>query len=156
MPKNDVQIAQTHEMTPRSQYIPQEIALKRVLVCIVLSLCPVFVRAQIANSTSLVGTVADVSNSVVAQCKVTAVEESTTVGSTTFTNDYGSYSIKLLMPGTYDITVERSGYQTVTKTGIILPVNRAVRTDFLLPVGSTSTIVTVTASTPPSPPMTRR
>ena len=123
--------------------------MKRALICMALSLCPLFVDAQIANNTSLVGTVVDANNGVVAQCKITAVEESTKVQSTAITNNNGYYSIAFLLPGTYDITVERQGFEKVTKHSVVVPVDRAVRTDFTLPVGSTETTVTVSANTPP-------
>ena len=37
-----------------------------------------------------------------------------------------------LSPGTYDITVEQSGFSKLTKTGRIVVVDQAQRTDFKL------------------------
>lgn len=123
--------------------------MKTALICIALSLCPVFVRAQIANTTSLVGTVSDASGAVVPNSTVTAMETHTGVTSTALTNSQGYYSIKLLSPGTYNITAESNGYKTVTQHGVDLPIDQAVRTNFTLPVGSAETTVTVNANTPP-------
>ena len=122
---------------------------KTVFSCLVLVLIPLSLRAQIANSTSLVGTVSDSVGGVINGSKVTAVEESTGVQSLAVANAVGYYAITFIQPGTYDITVERSGFKTVTKTGVVVPIDQAVRTDFTLPVGSTQTVVTVTANTPP-------
>ncbi|HTZ60876.1 MAG TPA: TonB-dependent receptor [Acidobacteriaceae bacterium] len=105
--------------------------------------------AQIANNTSLVGTVSDSSGGVISGSKVTAIEENTKVHAQTVANDQGYYSISFIQPGTYDITVEKSGFKTTTKTGVVVPVDQAVRTDFTLAVGSTETVVTVSATTPP-------
>lgn len=106
-------------------------------------------RAQVANNTSLVGTVQDPSGSPISGGSVVAVEENTKVTSTATTNDSGYYAITFILPGTYDITVEEKGFKKVTKTGVIVPVDQAVRTDFSLPVGSVDTSVTVSANTPP-------
>jgi len=122
---------------------------KLILFCLVLLCCPAFLLGQIANNTSLVGTVVDPSGHAIAGGTVTAVEEQTKVKSTAATNDAGYYDIQFLLPGTYDVTVEESGFKQVTKTGVILTIDQAVRTDFSLPVGSASSDVTVTANTPP-------
>lgn len=107
--------------------------------------------AQVANNTSLVGTVVDSSGSVVVGAKVTAVEESTKVAYPGVTDAHGSYSIKFIAPGTYNITVDQAGFTKLTKTGTIVPIDEAVRTDFTLKVGAESDSVTVSASTPPIP-----
>ena len=111
--------------------------MKKALVyCFVLLLSPVFLLGQIANNTSLVGTVLDSSGSVVSAAKVTAVEQSTKVTYTGTTNDTGYYAITFINPGTYDITVEQSGFSKVTTTGVFVTKDLVVRTDFNLKVGS--------------------
>jgi len=125
--------------------------VKKALVCsFVLLLSPAFLRAQIANNTSLVGTVVDSTGSVVSGAKVTAVEESTKVQYTGTTNDAGYYAISYIQSGTYDITVEQTGFSKVTTVGVPVAVDLAVRTDFNLKVGALTDSVTVlSASTPP-------
>ena len=124
--------------------------MKKAIVCsLVILLSPLFVRAQVANNTSLVGTVADPSGSPISGSQVTAVEENTKVKSTVRTNGNGYYAITFILPGTYDITVEESGFKKLTKTGVIVPVDQAVRTDFSLTVGAADTSITVSADTPP-------
>src|SRR5580700_10726943 len=108
-------------------------------------------HAQVANNTSLVGTVLDSSGSAVAGAKVTAVDESTGIVYPGTTNAQGYYSIKFINPGTYDITVEQTSFSKLTKTGTIVPIDQAVRTDFTLKAGSETQTVTVSASTPPIP-----
>src|ERR1700733_14165729 len=107
------------------------------------------VPAQVANNTAVVGTVLDSSGSAVAGAKVTAVEESTGVVYPGTTNEQGYYSIKFIPPGTYDITVDQASFSKLTKTGTIVPVDQAIRTDFSLKAGSETQTVTVSASTPP-------
>ena len=89
--------------------------MKKALVCcFVLVLSPMFLRAQIANNTSLVGTVLDSTGSVVSGAKVTAVEQSTKLQYTATTNETGYYAITFIQGGTYDITVEQTGFGKVT------------------------------------------
>ena len=113
-----------------------------------LLLSPLFLAAQVANNTSLVGTVTDPSGNVINGGKVTAIEESTKIQANAVTNSSGYYSIPFIAPGTYDITVSMTGFESVTKTGVVVLIDQAVRTDFGLPVGSTQSVVTVTASAP--------
>jgi hypothetical protein len=125
--------------------------VKKTLVFgLVLLLSPVFLLAQIANTTSLVGTVLDSTGSAVSGAKVTAVEQSTKLQFTATTNDSGYYAITFIQGGTYDITVEQTGFGKVTTTGIPVTLNLSVRTDFNLKIGTASDVVTVlSASTPP-------
>ncbi|HEY8998414.1 MAG TPA: carboxypeptidase-like regulatory domain-containing protein, partial [Edaphobacter sp.] len=58
-----------------------------------LLLAPLFVRAQVANNTSLVGTVSDPSGSVVSGAHVVGVNRDTKVSYSGDTNDQGYYSI---------------------------------------------------------------
>ncbi len=82
----------------------------------------------------------DSSGSAVAGAKVTAVEESTGVVYPGTTNAQGYYSIKFIPPGTYDITVDQTGFTKLTKTGTIVPIDQAIRTDFSLKAGSETQI----------------
>jgi hypothetical protein len=123
---------------------------KALVCCFVLLLSPVFLRAQIANNTSLVGTVLDSTGSAVNGAKVTAVEQSTKLQYTATTNDAGYYAITFIQSGTYDITVEQTGFNKVTTVGVPVTIDVAVRTDFNLKVGAATDSVTVlSANTPP-------
>lgn len=124
--------------------------MKKVFLFLFLGfLSSLWASAQIANNTSLVGTVLDPSGRAVAGAKITAVEEQTKVQSEAVTNDEGYYSITFILPGTYDITVEDKGFAKIEKTGVEVTIDVAARTDFDLTVGSDTTTVTITASTPP-------
>jgi len=105
--------------------------------------------AQVANNTSLVGTILDPSGSPVSGVKVTAVNRDTRVSYPGTTNDAGYYAINFIAVGTYDITAAADGFKKITQTGVPVSINQAVRTDFSLQLGSVDTSVTVTAQTPP-------
>lgn len=122
--------------------------MKRALLCcLTLFAAPLALMAQVANNTSLVGTVTDPTGQVIAGAHVTGTNEATKVSYTGTTNAEGYYSIPYVAPGTYDITVEMNGFQKNVTKGVIVTINLAVRTDITLQVGSTSSSVTVSAET---------
>jgi Carboxypeptidase regulatory-like domain len=98
----------------------------------VVSLIPLLTAslyAQLATTTSLVGTVSDTSGKSIPNAKVTAVEAGTQDTHTTVTTEQGYYSIEFVRVGTYNISVECPGFQKVTKTGITVDINQTVRND---------------------------
>jgi Carboxypeptidase regulatory-like domain len=125
------------------------VKIRVLCICLGLAAFGANLPAQIANNTSLVGTALDSGGATLSGAKVEAVEEGTKVTYNVTTNANGYYSITFIKPGTYDITVRQDGFKTQTKTGIPVPVDQAVRTDFALSVGSTTDTVSVSASTPP-------
>jgi Carboxypeptidase regulatory-like domain len=125
------------------------VKIGNLCICLLLGACAAEAPAQIANNTSLVGTVLDSSGAALAGVKVDAVEEGTRLSYSATTSANGYYAITFIKAGTYDITVRQTGFKTETKTGIPLPNDQAVRTDFALSVGATTDTVSVSASTPP-------
>jgi hypothetical protein len=103
-------------------------------------------HAQLATTTSLVGTVSDSAGKVAPGAKVTAVETGTLDTRTTLTNALGYYAFEFVRVGTYNITVEHPGFQKVTKIGVVVDINQTVRNDFTLSVGAVSQTVTVEAA----------
>ncbi|HEY6373892.1 MAG TPA: carboxypeptidase-like regulatory domain-containing protein, partial [Edaphobacter sp.] len=124
--------------------------MKKALVCsLILLLSPLFLGAQISNNTSLVGTVLDPTGGAVSGAKVTAIEQATNVRYSATTNGDGYYAITFIKSGTYNITVEQTGFKKAITLGVPVAVDVVVRTDFNLNVGSVAEEVTVSASTPP-------
>ncbi len=102
-------------------------------------------HAQLATTTSLVGTVTDPAGKALAGAKVTATETSTLDRYAATTNDQGYYRIEFVRVGAYSISVEQPGFQKVTATGIIVDINQTVRTDISMPIGTVSQSVNVQA-----------
>src|SRR5713226_6113631 len=103
-------------------------------------------HAQLATTTALVGTVTDTSGQTVPGAKVTAVNRDTTDTYNAMTNDQGYYNIQFVHVGTYNLFVEKSGFQKLQKTGVQVEINQIVRTDVTLAVGTISQSVTVEAT----------
>jgi len=122
--------------------------LRRICICFTVLAAALTGHAQVANNTSLVGTVRDATGAVVAGAQVTGINRDTKVEYPGKTNTEGYYSIPFVLPGTYDVVVDTPGFRKVTEAGVIVTLNLAVRTDVVLTVGSTNDAVTVSAETP--------
>lgn len=118
------------------------------LVSSIAALLMVSAHAQIATTTSLVGTVTDSSGKSVPGAKVTAVNKNTLDTYTATTNDRGFYRFEFVRVGTYNLIVEQAGFQRFEKTGIGVDINSVVRNDVTLTVGSLSQSVTIGATAP--------
>jgi len=133
-----------------------EVEVKKGRVCSVLTrllfsclfLC-FSLSAQVANNTTLVGTVTDANGAVVNGAAVTAVNVATNDTYTGTTNDEGSYTISFIREGVYSITVEHAGFTKLTQKGILVEINKTVRTDFSLKVGAVTETVVVDSVVPP-------
>ena len=105
-------------------------------------------HGQVANNTSLVGTVTDASGAVLAGAQVVAVNRDTKVEYPGKTNAEGYYAIPFVIPGTYDVTVEAPGFKKVTvdrRGGHAEP--RGPHRPFCLPSAPRASTVTVSAAT---------
>jgi Carboxypeptidase regulatory-like domain/TonB dependent receptor len=111
-----------------------------------LLLSPALLLAQIATTTSLVGTVTDASAKTVVGAKVTAVNTGTLDTYTTVTNEQGYYRIEFIRTGSYKITIEQPGFQKIEKTNVEVAINQVVRNDFTLAVGTVTQSVTIEAT----------
>ena len=103
-------------------------------------------QAQLATTTALVGTVTDTSGQTVPGSKVTAINPATGDTYTGSTNDQGYYNLQFVHVGTYNVIVEKAGFQKVEKTGVQVDINQIVRTDVTLPVGTMSQSISVEAT----------
>jgi hypothetical protein len=120
--------------------------IKRLITSVaLLTSLHVSAMAQLATTTSLVGNVSDSTGRAIANAKVTAGETRTLATLSTASNEQGYYSFEFIPVGEYSITVEQSGFQKVTKTGIQVSNNQTVRSDFTLEVGQLTQSVTIQA-----------
>ncbi|MBO0722837.1 MAG: carboxypeptidase regulatory-like domain-containing protein, partial [Blastocatellia bacterium] len=104
-------------------------------------------QAQTITAT-ITGTIRDPADAIVPNAKVVATAESTGNSKTAVTDDQGRYTLSFLQPGVYKISVEVSGFKTLTRSGITLEVAQVLTLDHKLEVGATQEIVQVTGETP--------
>ena len=107
---------------------------------------PLFGQTEIGGA-GLNGTVSDPSGAVVAAAKVTAKSTDTGLSRTAGTNSTGTYALRLPV-GTYDLTVEASGFKKAEFKGLKLSVGSVLTIDVALQVGATSESVDVSGDAP--------
>jgi Carboxypeptidase regulatory-like domain/TonB-dependent Receptor Plug Domain len=102
-------------------------------------------RAQTPGTGAIVGTVRDPSGLVVVGAAVSAVNESTDLARTATTNSTGVFTMPLLSPGNYSITVSSSGFADSSLHSVRVVVGESSSVEFKLAVKSISESVAVTA-----------
>ncbi|HEY3122141.1 MAG TPA: carboxypeptidase regulatory-like domain-containing protein [Vicinamibacteria bacterium] len=103
--------------------------------------------AQTIRGT-LTGTVTDTTGAVVPGITVTVTNAATGISSSAVTNQQGAYTIPLLPPGTYQATVEQTGFKKYLRDGIVVQIAQTTRLDIPLQVGAMSEAVEVVGETP--------
>src|SRR6266853_3573820 len=116
-----------------------------VLVALCAFLLAGMAYGQQANGT-ITGTIVDSSRATIADSKVTLMSESTGAERATNTPANGEFIFTSLIPGTYSVKIEKSGFRPLTRTGVTLTAgDRLALGNIELAVGSTTEAITVTA-----------
>ncbi|MBI3666513.1 MAG: carboxypeptidase regulatory-like domain-containing protein, partial [Acidobacteria bacterium] len=97
---------------------------------------------------TITGTVTDPSGAVVPKALVIVRNEGTNATREAETNDDGDYTVALLPPGRYQVSVEKPGFRRSVHGDVTLDVDQTARVDFTLQVGILTEEVIVT-DTPP-------
>jgi hypothetical protein len=119
---------------------------KRLRLVLTLSLAALFPISRIEAQTTTAqvsGRITDATGAVIAQASVKVTNTETGAVRTTETNGSGNYTLSLLPPGHYSLSVARSGFSTVTENDIVLNVDQDLSLDVPLSAGSVSETVTV-------------
>jgi len=90
--------------------------------------------AQVQNG-QFTGTVTDPTGAAIANAKVTVNNPATDLNLTTTTNSSGNYTVKEVPIGTYKITVEASGFKTVSNSGVTANAGTIAHVDFKMLIG---------------------
>lgn len=101
-----------------------------------------------AQTAQITGLVTDSSRAAIVDAEVVVTNADTGVARTTATNQQGNYTVPLLQPGNYRMTVQSSGFRPVSRENIRLEVDQVLRVDFSLEVGALTESVTVTDTAP--------
>ena len=100
------------------------------------------------TSGQVVGRVTDPSGGAVAGAAVKVINTETGFSREVQTGTAGEYTVPLLPPGTYRVTVIKAGFHAVNHTGITLAVDQVARIDAALELGSVTQEVQVTSAAP--------
>jgi hypothetical protein len=97
------------------------------------------------KTTQLTGRITDQSAAVIPGANLTVINEETGIKRETESNELGYYTVPLLQPGHYRVTVQKEGFRPLTRSGITLEVEQTARVDFVLELGAVTESVQVTA-----------
>ena len=97
------------------------------------------------GTTSIRGTVVDAQGAVVAGATVTLTNPAKGFTRSVITNDSGIYNFAAILPDTYTIEVEKSGFKKVVQTNVVAAIDTPIEVNFTLEVGGVGEVVTVTA-----------
>ncbi|HEV2667004.1 MAG TPA: carboxypeptidase-like regulatory domain-containing protein, partial [Blastocatellia bacterium] len=97
---------------------------------------------------SITGRVVDNNGAAVANAAVTITNTATNVTSSTTTNGDGDYTALYLIPGSYRVNVEATGFKKSTRQNVELRVGDKLQIDLQLEVGNVADTVNVTTDAP--------
>ncbi|HYC90539.1 MAG TPA: carboxypeptidase-like regulatory domain-containing protein [Thermoanaerobaculia bacterium] len=121
--------------------------LSTVLSALVLILFSLTAAAQDFRG-AISGTVTDASGGVLPGVTVTITNVETNVSNDTVTDEKGSFSVRYLNAGTYNVQAQLEGLQTVQRRNVTVRVGDNVPVDFKMEPGAVSEVMVVTASAP--------
>jgi len=104
-----------------------------------------FSSAQVDRGT-IVGTVTDQAGARISGAQVIVTNVETNQPTRVVTNDEGAFAANLLRIGTYSVSAEKAGFQTIVQQNVEVGVNESVKVDLVLKIGSASEKVEVTAA----------
>ena len=108
---------------------------------------PVSLSAQGASGRVL-GRVSDPTGAVLSGAKVTLTNEATNVSRNGLTNDSGDFSFVDVVPGTYTLQYELTGFKKNVQKSVIVDVNQVVTLNSTLQIGGSQETVEVTSEAP--------
>jgi hypothetical protein len=92
------------------------------------------------------GIVKDPSGAVVAGANVTLANDNTGVRAQQTTNQSGQYLFDFVLPGTYTVTVEMTGFREFVQKGVLVQARGDVTVNATIELGNTRDVVTVEAT----------
>src|SRR3989449_10554849 len=104
---------------------------------------PTDLRAQ--ATATLSGYVPDPTGAAIVQATVTATLVKQNLTRTAESSAEGFYNFAALPPGVYTLAAEKSGFQRLVQTDVVLTVNQNLRVDISMELGAVTEAVTVTA-----------
>jgi hypothetical protein len=121
--------------------------MKTCILAAFLAAVPSVLSAQ-TSSGAIVGAVRDSTGAIIPDARVTVTNTGTNVASPFVTDQTGNYYIPSLIPGTYRIDAEKTGFKKMSVVDITVAVNQTVRVDLTMPVGDVAEVVSVHAEAP--------
>jgi len=133
-------------LSPRARWT----LMSLLTVCLAVALLVIFPGLLPAQSTGgrIVGRVSDPSGAVVANVKVTLVNDATGVSYSTQTNDSGDYSFPQVSVGSYRVEFDLTGFKRNVRRGVVVDLNEVVTLNMVMQIGAAQETVDVTSEAP--------
>ena len=113
--------------------------------CVCFILLATFLLAHAQSSTSLRGLITDPTGAVIPGAVVSLTNQGTGFKRQALSGEDGVYQFLQAAPGTYQVSVEKTGFTTITRDNVQLQVNTPGTLDLRMEVGSTTDVVNVEA-----------
>ena len=113
-----------------------------------LALLVLLPMGLLAQTADLSGIIFDPSGLAVPNAKIRATSRARGVTRDVSSNQEGLYRISALPPGSYDLTVEATGFRSIRQTGIVLEVDQRATLDFALTTRQYQRHLTVKGNAP--------
>jgi hypothetical protein len=122
------------------------------VACLVVFLgmvAPVFAQGGGASSTGTIqGRITDAQGAVLPGVAVTATSAALIQPQTTVTSDTGNYRLPAVPPGTYDLSYELAGFNTLRRSGISITLGFTANVNVELALATIQETVTVSGASP--------
>src|SRR6266852_3489454 len=97
---------------------------------------------------TILGTITDAQNAVIAGARVTITEDATGLKYVVESSPAGEYIRPLLKPGTYSVEAEAPGFRKTIQRGVILTSGDRIAVNMQLSIGDVTQSVEITAAAP--------
>ncbi|MDX1978950.1 MAG: TonB-dependent receptor [Bryobacteraceae bacterium] len=111
-------------------------------------LLPIAAVALYAQNAQITGRVTDPTGAVVPGADVTVTNVDTGDKRTAASNEQGYYTVLFLIPGNYQVQMQKQGFRAAARTGLRLQVDQVARLDFTLELGGVAESVDVVGTAP--------
>jgi hypothetical protein len=119
-----------------------------LLLCLAVAafFCAEIMQAQSgAGSGRIEGTVSDTSGALVPEARITVRSQATGIAATATSESDGHFVFLYLIPGTYDVSVQKNGFASTALKDVVVSVGTTTSIKPQLKVGEVSVTVTVSA-----------
>jgi hypothetical protein len=123
--------------------------MRQLFTLVIAALLTIGIFSPLANAqtASINGTVNDPSGALVENAKVSARNMATNATREVRTGNAGIYNLTELPPGSYELTIEKTGFRPLKYQAITLTVDQALTLNAKLEIGSNAEQVTVEGAT---------
>ena len=135
-----------NESETTGRHLPRMLFGIAAILCLCLGFSAAGLHAQGYGTIS--GTVTDSTGAVIASATVTATQPLTGAIRTVETGKDGEYVFPALLPNAYTVSVTAPGFETHTRTGLVLQADQALTLNVSLKVGSQTQVVSVSGDAP--------